>query len=125
MFALRMLETYAYEILKGEKSFDVRSFPTPIRGDIAIMDTKSKKILGYVELTNVRAISYEEYCAWHQSGIYEGLTFEIPEEKRQAQYYAYDLLNPRFEPHPYKITPKENEKVFVDIGTPPMQETLF
>lgn len=89
------------------------------------MDTKTKRVLGYVDLVGVREISEKEYCDWHATGKYSGLTLTIPEEKRSPHYYAYDFENPRFEPHPYNISPKEGERVWVYIGEPNLQGTLF
>ena len=68
MFGLILIQDYLKEILDGSKIFDARSYPTNKRGKIALIDSRSMKIYGTIELVGCRKISAEEYCAWHQTG---------------------------------------------------------
>ena len=45
-----MIKDYLNEILDGSKTFDARSYPTNKRGKIALIDFKTMKIYGTIEL---------------------------------------------------------------------------
>ena len=56
MFGLTMIKDYLNEILDGSKTFDARSYPTNKRGKIALIDSRSMKIYGTIELVGCREI---------------------------------------------------------------------
>ncbi len=60
MFGLTMIKDYLDEIQDGSKTFDARSYPTNKRGLIALIDSKSMKIYGTIELVGCREICAEE-----------------------------------------------------------------
>ncbi len=89
MFELTIIKDYLNEILDGSKTFDARSYPTNKRGKIALLDSRSMKIYGTIELVGCREISAEEYCSWHQTGR----LFQVDDENKK--YYAFDFKNPQ------------------------------
>lgn len=93
MFGLTMIKDYLNEILDGSKTFDARSYPTNKRGKIALIDSRSMKIYGTIELVGCRKISAEEYCSWHQTGRFQNYGFKV--EDNNATLYAYDFKNPQ------------------------------
>ena len=101
MFGLTMIKDYLNEILDGSKTFDARSYPTNKRGLIALIDSRSMKIYGTIELVGCREISAEEYCSWHQTGRFQNLTFQVDDVN--MKYYAYDFKNPQRLAKPIKV----------------------
>ena len=101
MFGLTMIKDYLNEILDGSKTFDARSYPTNKRGVIALIDSRSMKIYGTIELVGCREISAEEYCSWHQTGRFQNYRFEV--EGKDKKYYAYDFKNPKKLAKPIKV----------------------
>lgn len=110
MFGLTMIKDYLDEILSGLKIYDARSYPTNKRGTIALVDSKSMKVYGTIELVGVHKISLEEYANWHCTGRFKNLTFNVDSLK---QYYAYDFVNPKRLVQPIKL--KVGKKTWVDI----------
>ena len=100
MFGLTMIRDYLNEILDGSKTFDARSYPTNKKGKIALIDSKSMKIYGTIELVGCREISAKEYCSWHQTGRFQNLIFQVDDNKK---YYAYDFKNPQRLAKPIKV----------------------
>lgn len=100
MLGLTMIKDYLDEILDGKKTFDVRSYPTSTRGVIALIDSKSMKVYGSVELINCREITVEDYISWHKSGKFKNMLFLADKNKK---YYAYDFKNPQRVVRPFKI----------------------
>ena len=101
MFGLTMIKDYLNEILDGSKTFDARSYPTNKRGKIALIDSRSMKIYGTIELVGCRKISAEEYCAWHQTGKFQN--YEFKAEDNNKTFYAYDFKNPQRLAKPIKL----------------------
>lgn len=120
MFGLTMIKDYLDEILDGLKTCDVRSYPTNKRGTIALVDSKSMKVYGTIELVGVHKISPEEYANWHCTGRFEHLTFDVDPSK---QYYAYDFINPRWLAQPIKL--KVKKKTWVDIEDTVVKDFYF
>ena len=60
MFGLTMIRDYLNEILDGSKTFDARSYATNKMGNIALIDSRSMKIYGTIELVGCREISAKE-----------------------------------------------------------------
>ncbi len=46
-----MLKEYLFEILDGLKTCDARSYTTNKRGTIALIDSRTMKIYGYVDFS--------------------------------------------------------------------------
>ena len=88
-----MIKDYIEEILDGKKTYDVRTYPTYKRGLIGLVDSKSMKLFGTIELTGCREITANEYCAWHKTGKYQNIEFKISE--KTPKFYAYDFANPQ------------------------------
>ena len=49
-----MIKDYLNEILNGSKTFDARAYTTNKRETIALVDSRSMKVYGYVDLVGVR-----------------------------------------------------------------------
>lgn len=96
-----MIKDYLNEILDGFKTFDARSYPTNKRGKIALIDSKTMKIYGTIELTDCRRIDADEYCSWHKTGRFKNCIFEV--KNKNIAYYAYDFKNPRKLIMPVKV----------------------
>ena len=92
MYGLTMIKDYLDEILDGKKTYDARSYPTNKRGTIALVDSRTSKIFGLVDLINIRLISYDEYCNWHITDRFRNYKFYA---NPNIMYYAYDFINPR------------------------------
>ena len=114
MFGLTMIKDYLNEILDGDKTCDVRSYPTSIRGKIALLDSRSMKIYGTVDLIDCREISAEEYCLWHQTGRFKNYVFQI--EDKNEKFYAYDFKNPEWLAKPIKIEVEKHTWVKIPDG---------
>ena len=54
MLGLTMIKDYLNEILVSSKTFDARSYPTNKREKIALIDSRSMKIYGTIELVGCR-----------------------------------------------------------------------
>lgn len=111
MFGLTMIKDYLNEILDGFKTFDARSYPTNKRGKIALIDSRSMKIYGTIELVGYREISAKEYYSWHQTGRFQNLIFQVDDENKK--YYAYDFKDPQILAKPIKVDAKKHTWVEV------------
>lgn len=111
MFGLTMIKEYLDELLDGLKTYDARSYPTNTRGIIALVDSRSMKVYGIVELVGVRKITPEEYAEWHCTGKYKGAQFFVDLAK---EYFAYDFINPRRLAFPIKLN--VSKKIWVEIA---------
>lgn len=100
-----MIKDYLNEILNGSKSFDARSYTTNKRGTIALVDSRSMKVYGYVDLVGIREISAKEYASWHCTGRWSGYEMEVDPSKK---YYAWEFKNPRKEEKPFKVNVKKH-----------------
>ena len=101
MYGLTMMKDYLNEILDGSKTFDARSYPTNKRGTITLVDSRSMKVCGTVELVGCREISEEEYSSWHCTGRFKVLIF-TPKDKN-GKYYAWDFKTPKKLIKPIKL----------------------
>lgn len=101
MYGLIMIKDYLIEILNGTKTFDARSYPTNKRGVIALIDSRTMKIYGTIELVGCRKISAEEFCSWHTTGRFQNYVFEVP--NKNAIFYAYDFEKNRELIEPIKV----------------------
>lgn len=116
MFGLAMIKDYLNEILDGSKIFDARScYPTNKRGKIALIDSKSMKIYGTIELVGCREISAKEYCSWHQTGRFQNLIFQVDDVNKK--YYAYDFKNPQRLAKPIKVETDKHTWVEIPDST--------
>lgn len=124
MFGLTMIKDYLNEILEGSKTFDARSYPTNKRGIIALVDSRTMKVYGTVELVGCREISEEEYCAWHSTGRWKNAKFEVNEPN--GKYYAYDFEKPQKLAKPIKLECEKHTWVEMPINLEfYYQESLF
>lgn len=105
MYGLTMIKDYLNELLDGSKIYDARSYTTYKRGTIALVDSKSMKVYGYVDLVGVREISPEEYASWHCTDRWSGYVMQVDSTKK---YYAWDFVNPRRENNPYKVNAEKH-----------------
>ena len=105
-----MIKDYLDEILDGKKTFDARSYPTNKRGTIALIDSKSMKVLGYIELVGIREISAQEYALWHCTGRWSDCVMQVDITKK---YYAWDFCNPKREKNPYRINAEKHTWISV------------
>ena len=69
-----MLRDHLDRILNGKKSYDARGYPTDKRATIALVDTKESSIVGSADLIGVHQISADEYCKWHVTCKWEGMS---------------------------------------------------
>lgn len=106
-----MIKQYLDEILDGTKTFDARAYDTNKRGTIALIDSRSMKVYGLIDLVGTHKISAREYCDWHATGRWQGLILEVP--NMEADYYAYDFINPRKLDKPIKVD--KAKKTWVEI----------
>lgn len=99
MKGLIIKEPWIDLILNGEKTWEIRGSRTKLRGEIALIKSKSGKVFGTVEIAdcieldlNIYQDSYRYHC------IQE--TTLLPYKRT----YAWVLKNPKryFEPVPYK-----------------------
>ena len=111
MFGLTIIKDYLNEILDVSKTFDARSYPINKRGKIALIDSRSMKIYGTIELVECREISAEEYCSWHQTGRFQNLIFQVNDENKK--YYGYDFKNPQRLAKPIKVDAEKHTWVEV------------
>ena len=116
-----MIRDYLNEILDGSKTFDARSYPTNKRGKIALLDSRSMKIYGTIELVGCREINAKEYCSWHQTGRFRSLIFQVDDVNKK--YYVYDFKNPQrlaklikvdVEKHTWVKIPDNTEFCYID-----------
>ena len=115
MFGLTMIKDYLNEILDSPKNFDARSYPTNKRGKIALIDSRSMKIYGTIELVGCREISAKEYCSWHQTGRFRSLIFQVDDVNKN--YYAYDFKNPQRLAKPIKVDAAKQTWVEIQDNT--------
>ena len=108
-----MIKDYLDEILDGSKTFDARSYPTNKRGTIALVDSRTMKVYGYIDLIGVREICPQEYTSWHCTGRWSGYIMQVDPSKK---YYAWDFINPRKEEKPYKLNVEKHTWVFFKMG---------
>lgn len=100
MYALSMYDEYINDILTGKKPCDVRLYPTDKRGKIALLKTGTDQIYGYVILSSVLKISYEDYVYWHISDKYtyldasNDIKTNYQSEDRKEFAYMYVLEKP-------------------------------
>lgn len=105
MKVLVMKKEYLLDILNGKKTYDARSYDTSIRGNIALLASENNKIYGFVDLYDVKEITFEEYLTWHNI---DKEYFSL--YKKQDKYYAYLVRNPRFLSSPIKINRDHNSE---------------
>ena len=112
MEGLIMLREYLDEILDVKKTYDARAYDTNKSGTIALVDTKKSAIIGLIDLVETHKISAKKYCKWHATGKWEGMIFQVEDNKKE--YYAYDFKNPRRLSSPIKIV--KNGRVWTKIN---------
>lgn len=95
-----MIKDYLDELLDGKKTFDARSYPTNKRGTIALVNSKTSKIEGYIDLIDCVEISSDEYAKWHCTGRFKDYQFICDPNKK---YYAWKMSKPRKIEEPIKI----------------------
>lgn len=111
MFGLTMMKEYLDELLDGSKTYDARSYPTNKRGTIALVDSRTMKVYGVIELVGIRKITPKEYAKWHCTGKFQNMNFIVDSIK---EYFAYDFINPKRLITPIKLDiPK---KTWIDIS---------
>lgn len=96
-----MIKDYLNEILDGTKTFDARPYPTYKRGTIALIDSRSMKVYGTVELVGCREITPQDYASWHCTGRWSGYIMQV---YPSTKYYAWNFKNPRKLAKPIKLT---------------------
>ena len=111
MYGLTMIKDYLNELLNGVKTYDARSYTTNRRGTIALIDSKSMKVYGYVDLVGVREISPSDYGSWHCTGRWKNCIMQVDQTKK---YYAWDFVNPRKLDKPYKIEKEKHTWIDLD-----------
>jgi hypothetical protein len=116
-----MIKDYLDEILDGKKAFDARCYSTNKRGTIALVDSKKSSIVGLVDLIGVHPISVDEYCKWHATGKWEGMSFQAKDTN--GVFYAYDFVNPRKLASPIKII--KTGRVWTAIDDSVKKEFIF
>ena len=116
-----MIKDYLDEILDGKKAFDTRCYSTNKRGTIALVDSKKSSIVGLVDLIGVHQISTDEYCKWHATGKWEGMSFQAKDTN--GVFYAYDFVNPRKLASPIKII--KTGRVWTAIDDSVKKEFIF
>ncbi len=121
MYGLIMIKDYLDEILDGKKAFDARCYSTNKRGTIALVDSKKSSIVGLVDLIGVHPISVDEYCKWHATGKWEGMSFQAKDTN--GVFYAYDFVNPRKLASPIKII--KTGRVWTAIDDSVKKEFIF
>lgn len=109
-----MLREYLDEILDGKKTYDARAYDTIKRGTIALVDTRKSAIIGLIDLVGTHKISAEEYCKWHATVKWKGMTLQV--EDMPSTYYAYDFANPRRLASPIKIVKTGRTWTTIDDG---------
>lgn len=62
MYGLIMIKDYLDEILGGKTTYDARGYPTNKRGTIALVDSRSMKAYGTVDLVGIREINSTRIC---------------------------------------------------------------
>lgn len=82
MYGLTMIKDYLDEILDGSKTFDAKSYPTNKRGTIVLVDSRSMKVYGYIDLIGVREITPQEYALWHCIGRWSGYSMQVDPFKK-------------------------------------------
>lgn len=98
---LKVKHEFAELILNGEKDWEIRLRKTKIRGLIAIGDTSTKKVVGYVNIFNcikhtVSPLLIDGFERRHRASKY------LAEyAKGREKVYAYCLEKPLREPEPY------------------------
>ena len=117
-----MYEEYLVDILKGNKSCDVRLYSSPKRGKIGLMKSKTNLLYGYVDFVSVEQISYEEYVYWHVGENYSMADAEIHIEvnrrnknKQVIRAYKYNFTNPVLLEQPIKIVPIKIEGTWIEF----------
>ena len=119
MFGLTMIKEYLDELLDGVKTYDARSYPTNKRGVIALVDSRTMRVYGVIELVGIRKITPEEYAKWHCTGKFKGMEFLIDSSK---EYYAYEFVNPRKLVNPIKLNVAKKTWVEIDVA---IQESFY
>jgi predicted transcriptional regulator len=100
---LKVKHNFAEMIVNGEKIWEIRLRRTKIRGRIAIGDTNTKKVIGYVTIFNCIKFSnvqgLEVFEKHHKAS-----KFINDYVKGKTEVFAYCLENPEREPNPYAYT---------------------
>lgn len=68
-----------------------------------MVDSKSMKVYGYIDLIAIREITPQEYASWDCIGKWSGMMFQVDESKK---YYAWDMKNPRREDNLFNVINK-------------------
>ena len=107
MFGLCMYEEYLIGILKGNRMYDARLYPTNKRGKIGLIKSRTNLLYGYIELVSISEITFEDYVYWHIGDNYsledanEFIRLNNLQDNKIA--YAYNFANPILFEVPRKI----------------------
>lgn len=118
MYGLKMEKEYIIDILEGNRLNDVRLIDTSIRGRIALVDSNTYEILGYVKLAETKKITYEEYLIWHITDVISKTkTMDYINNmdfiKLNEPAYSYILENPEEETIPLIANPVNENKIWI------------
>ncbi len=118
MYGLKMQREYLMDIVDGNRENDVRLIDTSIRGRIALIDSETYEILGYVKLVDTKQITYEEYLVWHVTDIFsKNKTMEyinnMDFSKLNEPAYSYILSDPEEPDVPLIANPINENKIWI------------
>ena len=118
MYGLKIEKEYIIDILEGNRSNVASLIDTSIRGRIALIDSNTYEVLGYVKLIETKKITYEEYLLWHITDIISRTkTLEYINNmdftKLNEPSYSYVLDNPEESDIPLIANPVNENKVWI------------
>ena len=96
-------------ILDGVKSWEIRGSNTTVRGQIALIQSGTKTVVGVAELVGSRRLSLEEYLqseAFHCIRARGGLPY--------PKTYAWVLASPKRLPQPVPYTHPQGAVIWVN-----------
>jgi ABC-type ATPase with predicted acetyltransferase domain len=108
--AFRVREPYASYIVEGKKTWELRTYPTAVRGRVGIMS--GTKLLGTVDIVGSRGPLTEEELERHQHRHLADPAF-LEQYRRGRPLYAWELANAQKFAEPVEIATTPGQQTWV------------
>lgn len=108
--AFRVRQPYAGYIVEGKKTWELRTYPTAVRGRVGVVS--GGKLLGMVDIVGSRGPLTDEELEWHQDRHLADPAF-LQQYRRGRPLYAWELANAQKFTQPVEIATKPGQQTWV------------
>lgn len=108
--AFRVREPYASYIVEGKKTWELRTYPTAVRGRVGVVS--GRKLLGTVDIVGSRGPLTDEELERHQDRHLADPAF-LQQYRRGRPLYAWELAGARKFEQPVEVAARPGQRTWV------------